>query len=273
MDHGENALIDQTKGPATFNLSYRIAAFGIGFALAGFFDGILLHQILQWHSLLSSLDGEIFRDLRFRMMTDGLFHAFQYLVAVASLALLWRSRQEFASKGGSKVFVSSLLVGFGAWHVIDAVLNHWILGLHHIKENENWLAWDVSFFALGIACVALGILLRTGRSGRGGAVSRHAGRLVLFIAFVISGLGLIAAYPWAGTDSVTVVFDRGMSSDNIVAAIAAVDGRFVWSNPDGDVWTIVVDKPAKAWKLYGYGAVFVSGSMFGMGCFSAAPAT
>lgn len=25
----------------------------LGFALGGFFDGILLHQILQWHHLLS----------------------------------------------------------------------------------------------------------------------------------------------------------------------------------------------------------------------------
>lgn len=25
----------------------------LGFALSGFFDGVLLHQILQWHHLLS----------------------------------------------------------------------------------------------------------------------------------------------------------------------------------------------------------------------------
>ena len=28
-----------------------------GMALGGFFDGILLHQVLQWHHLLSAVQG------------------------------------------------------------------------------------------------------------------------------------------------------------------------------------------------------------------------
>ncbi|WP_287332186.1 DUF2243 domain-containing protein, partial [Mesorhizobium sp.] len=35
---------------------------------------------MQWHSLLSSLDGAIFQDLRFRILTDGLFHAVMYAI-------------------------------------------------------------------------------------------------------------------------------------------------------------------------------------------------
>jgi uncharacterized membrane protein len=76
---------------ATFRFlpgGYASAGFFIGFALAGFLDGILLHQILQWHSLLSSLQGEIYQDIRFRMLTDGLFHAAMYGVALVGLCLL-----------------------------------------------------------------------------------------------------------------------------------------------------------------------------------------
>jgi uncharacterized membrane protein len=38
-------------------LARRIAwgGFWLGFALGGFFDGIILHQILQWHHLLSGV--------------------------------------------------------------------------------------------------------------------------------------------------------------------------------------------------------------------------
>lgn len=52
-----------------------LGGFFIGVAMAGFLDGILLHQILQWHSPISSLDGQVYQDLRFRMPTDGIFHA------------------------------------------------------------------------------------------------------------------------------------------------------------------------------------------------------
>lgn len=46
--------------------SRRLAWAGaiIGFALGGFFDGILLHQVLQWHHLFSLVSGDIWRDTR-----------------------------------------------------------------------------------------------------------------------------------------------------------------------------------------------------------------
>ena len=81
-------MTDTPYRPTAFTYSYWFAGFGIGFALAGFFDGILLHQILQWHSLLSSLNGEIFEDLRFRMLTDGLFHVVMYAIGAVGLWLL-----------------------------------------------------------------------------------------------------------------------------------------------------------------------------------------
>ena len=42
----------------------KIAAGILGFALGGFIDGILLHQVLQWHHLLSLVEGEGLRDIR-----------------------------------------------------------------------------------------------------------------------------------------------------------------------------------------------------------------
>jgi len=59
----------------------------LGFALGGFFDGILLHQILQWHHLLSAIDPD---DARMQVTADGLFHALMYVLALAGLGQLWR---------------------------------------------------------------------------------------------------------------------------------------------------------------------------------------
>lgn len=39
-----------------------------GAALGGFFNGILLHQILQWHHLLSNVEGAAFQDLRMQLL-------------------------------------------------------------------------------------------------------------------------------------------------------------------------------------------------------------
>ena len=64
----------------------------IGFALGGFFDGIVLHQILQWHHLLSNLDGPLGTDLRFQITMDGFFHLLMYLVGAVGTVLLVAGR-------------------------------------------------------------------------------------------------------------------------------------------------------------------------------------
>ena len=44
--------------PRTPDHRIRRAGLLLGFAMGGFFDGILLHQILQWHHLLSAIQTE-----------------------------------------------------------------------------------------------------------------------------------------------------------------------------------------------------------------------
>lgn len=60
----------------------------LGFALGGFFDGILLHQVLQWHHFLSLVPGEVWRDLRTQVLAHGWFHVAVYALATAGLVLL-----------------------------------------------------------------------------------------------------------------------------------------------------------------------------------------
>src|SRR3954465_10961416 len=77
--------------------SSRMHHFGaavLGFALGGFFDGILLHQVLQWHHFLSLVEGRPFEDLQLQILADGVFHIFVYALALLGLLLLWRLGQE-----------------------------------------------------------------------------------------------------------------------------------------------------------------------------------
>lgn len=246
-----------------------LAGWLIGMAIAGFLDGILLHQILQWHSLFSSLDGAIYEDLRFRMLTDGLFHAAMYVIGLIGLYLLWRARVEFASAGSGQRFVSRLLVGFGVWHLADAVVNHWLLGLHHIKEGSPyWLWWDVAFFALGLASIGLGTLV--GRSEKKGR-SRLSKTIASGIGIFVLATGVVAALPFSNSGPVTVVFRQGVSPSSVLAAVENAKGRIFWSNSEGDVWSVALENRFEAWKFYTHGALYVSGSLLGMGCFAASP--
>ena len=106
----------------------------IGFALGGFFDGILLHQVLQWHHFLSLVDGDALRDIRAQILADGLFHVTVYAIALVGLWLLWRARSGLAGTAGVRLFAMALL-GFGIWQLVDVVGFHWIVGIHRIRVD------------------------------------------------------------------------------------------------------------------------------------------
>lgn len=66
----------------------------LGFSLGGFFDGILLHQVLQWHHLLSAVSGSAVQELQVQLLADGLFHLLMYVIAVIALAVLWTTPRQ-----------------------------------------------------------------------------------------------------------------------------------------------------------------------------------
>lgn len=134
----------------------------LGLGLGGFVDGILLHQLLQWHHMLSSVRPTItVSDLELNMLWDGLFESATWVLTVVGLVLLWRAGERDDVPWSLKTFVGSLLVGWGSFNVVEGVIDHQILGIHHVKPGSNELAWDLGFLALGaILAVAGWILLQ-----------------------------------------------------------------------------------------------------------------
>ena len=66
-----------------------------------------------------------------------------------------------------------MLIGFGAFNVVEGVIDHHLLGLHHVNETvprDQWVYWDVGFLIWGAAMIVGGWLLyRSGqRTGPGG---------------------------------------------------------------------------------------------------------
>jgi uncharacterized membrane protein len=241
------------------------AGFLLGFALGGFFDGILLHQILQWHHLLSSVDAA--RDMRVQILADGLFHALMYGVAAVALAQLWRARTAAVEPGASGRLWGAALLGFGVWHIVDSVLSHWLIGIHRIRmDSANPLVWDlIWFFVFGVLPAVAG--LRLLRSADGG--STGGGR----VAAVTLGLSAllaapIAALPVASDSQIVVLFAPGVSAGQAFDALSRVDARVLWVDRSGGLWAVKMVDPKTAWRLYRSGALVVSNTGLALGCLS-----
>lgn len=237
----------------------------LGVAMGGFLDGILLHQVLQWHHLLSAVDSPAVQDPRVQILADGLFHAFMYGLAVAGLVSLWKARQAFAATGGGRLLAAWLLIGFGAWHVLDAVLFHWVLGLHHIRMDSQPLLWDALFAGLGLGATLWG--WRRLRATRGGDKGGTPGAAAALTVAVVAAATWAAWPPPAGTQAL-VLFAPGTSPGRAFDALAAVDARTMWVDRSGTLWAVQLEQPADAGALYARGALLVSRSGVALGCFS-----
>lgn len=136
----------------------------LGLGLGGFVDGIVLHQILQWHHMISSTERgstSTVAGLEANTLADGLFHAATWLLTAAGVWLLWRN----VSRRGTTLdreLLGWLVFGWGVFNVLDEVVFHALLGLHHIREGTNELAYDIGFLALGVAQIVVGWLLTRG---------------------------------------------------------------------------------------------------------------
>jgi len=135
--------------------------FGLG--LGGFFDGIVLHQILQWHHMLTQPRPVTdVASLQLNTLADGLFHASTYIFTVLGLILLWRTAHRSHLWWSGKMLLGTILIGFGLFNVVEGVIDHHLLGLHHVNETvppEQWIYWDVGFLVWGALMLITGAAL------------------------------------------------------------------------------------------------------------------
>jgi uncharacterized membrane protein len=251
------------QASAQYPGQFRWSGYLLGFALGGFFDGILLHQVLQWHHLLSGLE-QVRHDIRLLILADGLFHMLMYAVAVVGLWLLWRSRHPLAH--GSRGILGNALLGFGVWHVVDAVLSHWVLGLHRIRMDvDNPLAWDLVWLAaFGAVPLLTGWLLnQRDRPQRPTRVTTAP----LALVFAVLASGAIASRPQPGDGQVMVLFAPGTSPQAAYAAVRAARTQLIWTDPSQQLWAVEMPSDGDTAQFYWHGAILVSNSILPLGCF------
>jgi uncharacterized membrane protein len=236
----------------------------LGFALGGFFDGILLHQVLQWHHLLSAVEAS-WLDLRGQVVVDGLFHVATYALALVGLLLLVRSAPELAAAPSGRPLMAALLAGFAGWHIVDAVLSHWLLGIHRIRmDTAVPLAWDLGWLAVFGLVPLLAAWALSDRHGPPASPRRSAAAGVA-IALTVVGAGAVAARP-AGGDATIAVFPQGTGFAEIASAVDRAEARLRWSDPSGLVWALDLPPRGDVTPLRQQGAVVVDGGFTLFGC-------
>jgi uncharacterized membrane protein len=152
--------LGRTTGPAL------AAAFTLGIGLGGFFDGIVFHQILQLHNMLSGwLPVTDLVSAKVNMVWDGVFHAAVWILTLVGVALLWRAARRDDVVFLTRFLVGGLLMGWGFFNVVEGVIDHHILNLHHVYERLGPSVWDYVFLGWGGAMIALGWVLTRRRGG------------------------------------------------------------------------------------------------------------
>ena len=142
------------------------AATLLGVGMGGFVDGILFHQLLQWHNMLSAryptsgLDAPtLVRNLEFNMFWDGLFHALTWAMTALGIALLWRAAGRADVPHSTRTLLGGMALGWGLFNLVEGIIDHHVLHVHHVLEAENHLVYDVAFLGSGLVLLLVGLTL------------------------------------------------------------------------------------------------------------------
>lgn len=132
--------------------------YGLGFG--GFVDGIVLHQVLQWHHMVSDVDDyptTTVAGLEANTLADGLFHVSTWVCLLVASLLAVRTWQQGRLAPTWRFHLGLVVAGWGVFNLVEGTVNHQLLGVHHLRDDLGApLSWDLAFLAFGALLVAGG---------------------------------------------------------------------------------------------------------------------
>lgn len=128
------------------------AIFGVGFM--GAVDSIIFHQLLQWHNLY-------YDTIQFwRIFSDGVLQGFTAGMMFFGAMRLWGDRQRVSQILSGSVLWAGLILGAGAFQLVDGTINHKVLRLHQIREGvDNNLPYDIAWNGFAIVLLLIGLMI------------------------------------------------------------------------------------------------------------------
>jgi uncharacterized membrane protein len=133
----------------------------LGIGLGGFVDGIVLHQILQWHHMLTSAGypPDSVRNLKINTLFDGLFHATTWLAMAIGLVLLHR-----VIRGGAAWSGKRLLGGMAKGGAASTWSRVWSITTYSVcttsrRTPRTPLLGGIGFLVFGVMLVIVGTVV------------------------------------------------------------------------------------------------------------------
>lgn len=137
----------------------------LGIGIGGFIDGIVFHQILQWHEMLSNkLPPDSLINKTVNMFWDGIFHLFTLIITFIGILILWKlsSRRDIDHSG--RLVAGGMLTGWGIFNIVEGFINHHWLMLHNVREiSTNKEAWNYGFIGISLLLVLIGLYISKAR--------------------------------------------------------------------------------------------------------------
>ena len=134
----------------------------LGVGLGGFIDGITLHQIAQWHNMGSAiLPPHTMEAMSRNMLWDGLFHLATLVITVIGVFMLWSAARHGTAPATARGLVGEMLFGWGVFNLVEGVIDHHVLNLHHVRDLPAHVPiYDWVFLAVGgVGLILLGWLM------------------------------------------------------------------------------------------------------------------
>lgn len=126
----------------------------LGLGIGGFFDGIVLHQILQWHHMIcvtAHCQALTLEQAKVQTRQDGYFHLGVLILTIVGSYRIFRSAGLPDAPRSSGAFVGSVLCGWGVFNFVEGLIDHQLLGVHHVLPGSpHWFAADMAFLASGV---------------------------------------------------------------------------------------------------------------------------
>jgi uncharacterized membrane protein len=128
----------------------------IGIGLGGLLHGIVFHQLLQWHNVLSSVVPPVdLAAMRVNVLAEGKFNTGALLVTLIGIVVMWSRASRRLPMPSSREFTGGLMFGWGLFNIVEGVFCHHVLKLHNLREVTDPLLWNVGFLVIGGASLLL----------------------------------------------------------------------------------------------------------------------
>jgi uncharacterized membrane protein len=132
-------------------MKWLTAGVVLGVGLGGFADGILLHQIAQWHNMGSAVVPPLTMEtMSLNMRWDGLFHLLTWAVTLAGVFMLWSAARAGHVPESPGRLAGEMLFGWGGFNLLEGIADHHVLNLHHVRDLPVHMPlYDWAFLAIG----------------------------------------------------------------------------------------------------------------------------